>query len=143
MAQSHVISALNRQYGRLLGRRSKQPDLTALQADLAHVEAVVRMLEPDWNGTAIKPIMPRGPSRWGRKGDGTRNAIEVIKRADKALSATEIAREAYVIRGMTPPHKDELRLVGTDLIYSLRRIMGDRLVAIGSRPVRYRLRLPV
>jgi hypothetical protein len=143
MAQSHVISALNRQYGRLLGRRLKQPDLMTLQADLAHVEAVARMFEPDWCCAAIKPILPRGPSRWTRKGDGTRAAIEAIKRADKALSATEIAHEAYVIRGMTPPHKDELRIVGTDLIYSLRRIMGDRLEAVSSCPVRYRLRLPV
>lgn len=139
MAQPHVISALNRQYARLLGRRLKQPALS-LSEGLAQIEAVARMFQPDWSGADIKPILPRGPSRWLSKGEGTRAAIEAVKQASRALSATEIAREAYLVMGMVPPHNDELRLVGTDLIYSLRRIMGDKLVATGSRPVRYRLK---
>lgn len=141
MARRHVITTLERHYARLIGRQIKCAT-PSIADDITHVMAVLRMFDPDWDGADVKPIAPRGPSRWRRKGEGTRAAIEAVRRADCALSATEIARESYLVRDMTPPPNDELRLVGTDLIYSLRRLLGERLVATGKRPVRYRLMQP-
>ncbi len=143
MARPQVVTTLERKYARLLGLQSKLPSACpALAQDIAHVAAVIRMFEPDWDQSSVKPVMYRGPARWAKKGQGSRAAMEVVRHADRPLSATEIARAAYLHCGLEPPHNNELRLVGADLAYSLRRHFGGALVASGKRPVRYRLRKP-
>lgn len=138
MARQHVVTALERKYARLFGCqiRLRQPSLS-LAADLEHIEAVIRLFDPAWDKASVKPVAPKFPSRWRKKGEGVRAAFTVIKAAQRPLSATEIAREAFVVAGMVPPCNDELRLVGTDLIYSLRNHLGERLVGVGERPVRW------
>jgi hypothetical protein len=138
MARQHVVTALERKYVRLLGfqMRLRQRSLS-LVADLEHIEAVIRLFDPAWDKASVKPVAPKFPSRWRKKGEGVRAAFTVIKAAQRPLSATEIAREAFVVAGSN----DELRLVGTDLIYSLRNHLGGRLVGVGVRPVRWVLAL--
>ena len=140
MARPVVVTSLERHYARLRGRQIKLTEPSPeIVDDIAHIEAVLRMFEPEWDGATVRPIAPRGPSRWRKKGEGTRVAIKAVMCADRPLSATEIAREAYMISGLTLPLNNELRLVGTDLIYSLRRLFGDMLVATGECPVLYHL----
>ena len=98
------------------------------------------MFDPSWDKASVKPVAPKFPSRWRKKGEGVRAAFAVIKAAQRPLSATEIAREAFVVAGMVPPCNNELRLVGADLIYSLRNHLGARLVGVGERPVRWAIR---
>ena len=138
MARTHVVTALEAKYARLLGfqNRLRHPS-RSLAADLVHIVAVMRLFDPSWDKNAVKPVAPRFPSRWRNKGEGIRAAFVAIKSAERPLSATEIARAAYLVRGMTPPCNDELRLVGSDLIYSLRRHLGERLIGIEGRPVRW------
>ena len=97
------------------------------------------MFDPAWDKASVKPVAPKFPSRWRKKGEGVRAAFTVIKAAQRPLSATEIAREAFVVAGMVPPCENELWLVGADLIYSLRNHLGERLVGVGVRPVRWAL----
>lgn len=143
MARSHVVTALEGKYARLLGcqERLRHPS-RSIAADLAHIEAVMRLFDPFWDKASVKPVAPRFPSRWRRKGDGVRSAIEAIKHADRPLSATEIALAAYRTFGREPPAIIELRIVGTDLIYSMQRHFGDRLIVTEGRPRRYRLTPP-
>lgn len=140
MARPQVVNTLERKYARLSGCqvRLRRPS-RSIAADLAHIEAVIRLFDPAWDKAAVKPIAPRFPSRWQSKGEGVRAAVEAIKQADRPLSATEIAHAAYRVCGREPPPRIELRLVGSDLIYSLRRHFGDRLVAIGERPTRWEI----
>jgi hypothetical protein len=138
MARQIVVSVLERKYARLLGCQSRlrRPSLS-IAVDLAHIEAVVRLFDPAWNKAVVKPIAPKLPSRWRKKGAGVRMALEVVKKARQPLSATEIAREAFLVAGMAVPCNDELRLVGADLIYSLRRHFGEQLTMIEGRPARW------
>ncbi len=140
MARKHVVTTLERKYARLLGHQAKiKYTSLSLVKDMAHIEAVIRLFEPLWDRDCVKPIMYRGESRWAKKGQGSRAAIEVMKKAAKPLSATEIARAAYLECGMEPPGNDELRLVGTDLIYSLRRQFAGQITMIEGRPRRWML----
>ena len=143
MARPHVVTALEGKYARLLGFQARlRVPSHSIAADLAHIEAVMALFDHTWDKITIKPIAPRYPSRWRKKGEGVRAAFAAIKAAQGPLSATEIAREAFVEAGMVPPCNNELRIVGTDLIYSLRNHLGERLTAIGDQPVRYWLRPP-
>ena len=143
MARLHVVTVLERKYARLLGCQAKlrRPSLS-IAADLAHIEAVLRLFDSKWDKAAVKPITPNLPSRWRKKGDGVRAAFAAIKAAQRPLSATEIARAAFVLTGLVPPCKHELALVGSDLIYSLRNHLGDGLVGVGVRPVRLQVKQP-
>jgi len=143
MARPQVVNTLEAKYARLLGcqNRLRRPS-RSIAADLAHIEAVIRLFDPAWDKAAVKPIAPRFPSRWQSKGEGVRAAIEAVRQADRPLSATEIAQAAYRICGREPPPAIELRLVGTDLIYSLRRHFGSELVASGGRPIRWQVMPP-
>lgn len=141
MARPQVVNTLEAKYARLLGcqNRLRRPS-RSIAADLVHIEAAIRLFDPSWDKAAVKPIAPRFPSRWQSKGEGVRAAIEAVKQAGHPLSATEIAEAAYRICGREPPSIIELRLVGTDLIYSLRRHFGDDLATIEGRPARWILK---
>jgi hypothetical protein len=135
MARPHVVTALEGKYARLLGcqRMLRRPSLS-ITGDLEHIEAVMRLFDPHWDKAGVRPIAPRFPSRWRKKGEGVRAAFAVIKAAQTPLSATEIAHGAYLVAGLTPPCVEELRIVGTDLVYSLRNHWGEALVMVEGRP---------
>jgi hypothetical protein len=138
MARLHVVTVLEQKYARLLGQQAKAPD-KALAATLAHIEAVIWLFEPDWSAASIKPVMPKAPSRWRRRGDGFRLALQVLREAECALSATEIATRALAISGRAAPSESDHRIIGTDLSYLLRLHLGAALVEIEGRPRRYSL----
>ena len=66
------------------------------------------LFDPSWDKASVKPVAPKFPSRWRKKGEGVRAAFTVIKAAQRPLSATEIAREAFVVAGMVVPCNDEI-----------------------------------
>ncbi len=141
MARPQIVTTLERKYARLLGRQVKLGHASfSVARDMAHIAAVIRLFDPLWDNAGIRPIMPRGPNRWAKKGQGIRAAIAVMKKATKPLSATEMAKAAYLESGMVPPGNDTLRLVGTDLIYSIRVHFAGRLGVIEGRPRRWALR---
>ena len=139
MGRSHVISGLEARYARLLGRLAKEGS-QRVAADLCHIEAVIRMFDPHWSPDTVKPIAPRTPIRWRRKGDGCHHALQVLREADRPLSATEIATRAIARSGIAPPPHEHHRIIGTDLSYALRKLLGDGLIVIEGRPRRYSIR---
>ncbi|NJS14566.1 MAG: hypothetical protein HC788_08120 [Sphingopyxis sp.] len=139
MARSHVVTGLERRYALLLGLQAKGAT-DAIVTDLSHIAAVIRMFEPHWSPDTVKPIEPRAPIRWRRKGDGFQYALQVLREADRPLSATEIATLAIARSGITPPPQQRLRTIGTDMSYGLRKLLGDDLVVIEGRPKRYSYR---
>ena len=139
MARSNIVKTLERKYARCIGAQRANPS-PSIKSDIAHITAVIRMFDPQWDKQAVKPIAPRTASRWHKRGHGIRAALVAFKAADRPLSATEIARATYVVLGREPPHNDVLRIVGTDLSYTLRIVLGDSLDVIEGRPRRYRLR---
>ena len=143
MARLNVVSTLERKYARLLGcqARLRRPSLS-IAADLEHIEAVVRLFAPAWDKERVKPIAPVMPSRWRKRGHGIRSAIKALKQAERPLTATEIAHATYLAFGSAPPCERELAIVGTDLIWSLRRHFAGALTVIEGRPRRYRLTPP-
>jgi hypothetical protein len=141
MARSHVVSGLEGRYARLLGIAAKG-ESAAIANDLRHLEAVIRMVEPDWSPDTVKPIAPRTAIRWRKKGDGLRYALEVLREAERALSATEIATLAIVRSGIAPPPQEYHRIIGTDVSYMLRKLLGDELLIIEGRPRRYAIKPP-
>ncbi len=141
MARSHVVTGLEYRYARLLGLQATSQN-GERAANLAHIRAVILLFEPHWDSDAVRPVAPRTPVRWRRKGDGFKFAVQALREAKRPLSATEIAIRALDLSGIDLPPASYHRIIGTDLSYGLRRLFGDALQIIEGRPRRYRLMPP-
>jgi hypothetical protein len=93
MAEPHVLSALKRRYAQTLDLAARG---IAVGDDLEHLAAVILMFAPDTDLEAIKPkrrIHPRA-GRW------TRAALDVLKQAERPMTARELADA--VLEGSAP-----------------------------------------
>jgi len=104
MEHSQVLYPLVRKYARTLGELRRDPSSDQLRDDLAHLEAVIRMFDPGWDGY-VKPIRPKASIRWGKRGLCTRAAMEVLREATEPLTVREIT--VRVIARLGIPADDE------------------------------------
>ena len=140
MADPHVITALNAKYARLTGELQKlNRQADRVQADIAHVEATIRLFRADWAGEAIKAIGPIKPSRWKRRGQGLVTALNIMREADGPMTAREIAAKALAAHGITLPDGKTLSTIAGSLAASLERRVGNGVAMIDGRPKRWQL----
>lgn len=93
MADTHVISALKEKRARLDGEiKMRRYQISRLEMEMAHVDAVIRMFAPGYNVEKIasKRSFAKNPAGV-RKGAGGRHALTVLREAGAPLTASEIA----------------------------------------------------
>lgn len=143
MADPHVITALNAKYARLTGelrKLTRQAD--QVRADIAHVEATIRLFRADWDEDQVKPIGPIKPSRWSRRGQGIRTALDVLREANAPMTTREIATRALAAHGIVMPNGKALSAVAGTLAACLERRAGKGVTMIEGRPKRWKLARP-
>ena len=136
MAETHVISALRSKYAELMGQlRVLERDAERLRVDLAHVECAMRLFNPDCEMPTGK--RPRKANRWSVQGNGARAALEVLRDADRPLTAHEITLVA-MRRSQTPTDDGiVVKAVASSLSGSLKRRVGKGVVAVDGYPTRW------
>jgi hypothetical protein len=141
MARPHVVTALERKYAHLLGcqKRLRYPSLS-LTADLAHIEAVMRLFDPSWDKAGVRPIIPYTPSRWRKKGLGMRTTIEILKRADTPLTTREIATQVLERLSLPKPDRWEFNSLCASFHTSLSHQIDKGLVMVEGKPKRWLLK---
>lgn len=132
VADPHVLFALRRMYGELLGRAGSD-------ADVAHVAAVLLLFNPDEDAAAIAPIRPY-VIRSGKSPRGAvwmRGALDVLRTANAPLTASELAALVIAARGI--PYSRALHRNATaSLLTGLKAKPG--VVCHHGRPRRWGLR---
>jgi hypothetical protein len=138
MARRHkpVTLALLRLHADLLRKLERaNPDRPSLRVDIWHVECVIRLLEP---GVPIRRLDRRRPNPWFKHGTIFPAVIAVLRTAERPMHTREITWAIIVQRGIRP---DSLSI--DDLMKSVERSLryhqGRSIVAIGSRPVHWKL----
>lgn len=140
MADPHVVTALCEKYARMSGElRSLNRYVEKLRRDIAHVEATIRLFKRDWQRDHTVPIKPGKPSRWGGRGQGLRLATDVLREAGEPLTAREIASRALAKRGIELPDSRTLTAVADSLARSLERRLGQGVIRIEGKPLRWGL----
>src|SRR5690242_1293764 len=87
-----AISALVRKRAELAGMiELRRTELDALTANLGHLDATLRLFDPEIRLDAIRPKAPRPAADPGRPEITTRMVLDVMRRAGEPLSAKEIA----------------------------------------------------
>jgi hypothetical protein len=75
--------------GKILENRQEASNLAE---QMRHVEAVINMLDPSYSLRAIS-VKRRATGKWFKRGTLYRKALDVMRTAEKPLTATELAWE--------------------------------------------------
>jgi len=139
MAETHVITALNRKYAELKGHLDRHSnEARKLRKSMAHVEATIRLFRDDYDVSGIAPIMPNKAIRWRSNGYGIRLAIQTMKEADRPLTTHELA-VATMERAGIAYDLQTARNVACSLRQSLKRRVGKGVVVVEGFPKRWAL----
>src|SRR5665213_741040 len=92
MKNTYLLLGLRRLYAQTLGYIRGGEDRTE---DLAHIAAVIRMVAPDEDLSAIRPVRPYRLHRrsWSR------TAMDILRREGRLMAARELARAVLCREG--------------------------------------------
>jgi hypothetical protein len=74
--------------------------VTNLQADLAHLDATIRIMDPAADPESIRPKVSRNAYDWFGRGELFRLTMESLREAPEPLTAMEIARTVVARKGL-------------------------------------------
>ena len=138
-----AISALSRKRAELAGEIiARSAALDQLRADLAHLDAAIRIMCPD---AEPELIQPKKPSRKGCDWFGRQELPRLILatlRAEQLLSPTEIARAVMACKGLDAADRTALLRITGMVKGALHRRQGRMVERVGNgRDVRWRLQI--
>ena len=137
MSETHVLSALKAKHGHVKGQIvALDAQATQLRIDLDHIEHVIRMFQQDWRANDAA-VAPRKPSRWDKRGQGIKTALEVLREAREPMTAREIVLAVWARTGLPIPSKQELYRITSTFNSALGRRVGKGVVMIEGRPKRW------
>ena len=111
MEHEHVLSDLARKRGELAGEADAlRARLAQIGADLAHVDATIRLFDPGYDLAAIRPKRPRDADAT-RPGEMCRFVLGVLREATEPMSTPEIAARLMTERGMDQSSRSAVRNV--------------------------------
>lgn len=94
-----------------------------LRENMQHVEAVIKMLEPTFSLRRIA-VKRRAANPWFKRGTLYRKALDVLRKADKPMTATELADAVLAAAGIQPDDRKAVQLLGQGIQASLRNHDG-------------------
>ena len=117
-----LFMAFPGQYAELQGQlRANEQEADRIRAEIAHVEATIRIFRQDADLSLIAPRMPRNRSQWFRKGQCAQAALDVLRRATAPMSAREVALQVLKERGITDANGRSLKFLTSTIYGTLAR----------------------
>jgi hypothetical protein len=136
-----AVHALKRLHAELGGQiKDNRREAKRLAGLMKHVEAVLKMIEPDFNISSIAPRRRNKQASPYKRGEVFRAVLEVLRIADRPLTSREISEALLHKAGVaTPPLKQIRDMVGA-VHTSLRNHEGKTIERADSgMPARWRL----
>ena len=131
MAQSLIIHGLVEKHSEISGVVADLEELTRqARASLAHIDAVIRLLDPDADIDSIKPKRPAN-RRSGLFGNGeiSRRIREAIRDAVGPIAAEDVVRQAMIDKGLSPDDKMARQGLIRSFLWALHRMHVSGTVA--------------
>jgi hypothetical protein len=141
MADSHCLSGLVAKRAELAGEiRLAEERLDQLRADILHLDAAIRIIDPGYHTDAIVPKVRRQRREWFGNGELLRMVLETLRKAPEPLTAREIAVALMERRGFDTADAATVRLVEKRVDATVRRREGlvERVV-YGPRSVGWKI----
>jgi hypothetical protein len=108
-----------------------------LRGQMVQVEAVIKMLAPDFSVAAIAAKRRNKSNPWFKRGTLFRSAVDVLRRASTPMTAREIAEALIADKAPQASRKQAIDLQQAILV-GLRKRDGGAVVGEGS-PAKWRL----
>ena len=122
MAELHVIDALRNKRAELVGTlRQLEQQLAQQRANLAHLDATMRLFDPDIRPRDIPPKQPRIYNAWFRPGECLRLVYDELREATQPVTTRELAERIMCLKAMPIPDDRRRELVQRTLLGSLNR----------------------
>src|ERR1700710_1945930 len=101
MAEPHVIGALRNKRAEVAGvLRQLEQQLGQQRADLAHLDATMRLFNPDIRPNDIPPQPPRARNAWFRPGECLRLIYDELRQATQPLTTRELAERIMCLKAI-------------------------------------------
>ena len=122
MAERHVIGALRTKRAELSGTlRQLEQQLAQQRTNLAHLDATMRLFDPEIRPKDIRPRQLRARNAWFRPGECLRLIYDELREATQPATTRELAERIMRLKAM-PTTDDRCRaLVQKTLLSSLNR----------------------
>ena len=141
MGEPHVIKALSNKRAELAGIVSQlERQLGQQQANLAHLDATMRLFNPDIRPNKIRPKQPRARSVWFRPGECLRLIYDELRDAVQSMTARELAERIMRVKAMPMADDHQRELVQKTILGSLNRAKEKIARSETAGVVRWRLR---
>src|SRR6202041_2861891 len=111
MAETHVIGALRHKRAELAGvLRQLEQQLVQQRANLAHVDATMRLFDPDIRPKDIRPKQQRTHNAWFRPGECLRLIYDELRDAIEPLTTRELTERIMRVKAIpaADDHRREL-----------------------------------
>ena len=152
---THAISRLNRAYAVLLGRYEFiereiedvhgidnmldeiariDREKAAIMAELDHIAATAKHLDPSWQRERVRPIRPK--KKTGRHGKIATEIYAVLREAKAPLTTREIARKVATKLAMKTDDREMARL-NSSVVGALNPRIGLTVLKVAEWPIKW------
>jgi hypothetical protein len=122
MAEPHVIGALRNKRAERDGMlRQLEQQLAQQRTNLAHVDATMRLFDPDLRQKDIRPKQSRARNAWFRPGECLRLICDELREATQPVTTRELAERIMRVKAIPAADDDRRERVQKTLLGSLNR----------------------
>ena len=122
MGEPHVLSALRDKRSELAGMvKQLEQRLVKHRIDLTHIDATMRLFDPDIRPGEIRPKQPRARSVWFRQGECLRLIYDELRDAPQPLTTRELAERIMRVKAMPTIDDRRRELIQKTILGSLNR----------------------
>lgn len=135
-----ALYALERLHAELGGKiLENKSQARKLAESMKHVEAVMRLLQPGCRIQGIS-VRRRLHNPWFKRGTLLRHAIDVLRKAERPLTTSEIVSRMIAAKGVQKPSREAVRTVFGGVHIGLKMNLGKSVMKHDERsPVRWSL----
>jgi hypothetical protein len=122
MAEPHVIGALRNKRAELAGTlRQLEQQLAWERTNLAHLDATMRLFDPNIRPKDIRPRQRRTHNAWFRHGECLRLIYDELREATQPVTTRELAERIMRVKAIPVADDHRRELVQKTLLASLNR----------------------
>jgi hypothetical protein len=122
MGEQDVIGALRNKRAELAGTlRQLEQQLVRQRENLAHLDATMRLFDPNIQPNDIRPKRPRVCNVWFRPGECLRLIYDELREATQPVTTRELAERLMRIKAIPAAGNSRRELVQKRLLASLNR----------------------
>ncbi len=136
----YVLTGLVKRRAEIAGEiDATQDKLRALIRDLEHIDATLKIFDPDIQIQAIKPKTFRPPEDWSHRGQMTRLILNVLRQASEPLTTRDIAVQIMSERALDQDDKKLVRLMAKRCGVALRGLRDKGRAKCAQGPGQFML----